>query len=804
MAYTKFFLCISVVVMLIACGDNSSSADAIVIDTSFDVSESDMVVATKGDLPACTDKRDGAIAYVKDKKAAYICDNGSWVLDDDGKLSSSSSKTKSSSSSSKTKSSSSSGKAKSSSSSDKAKSSSSGKSSSSAKENSSSSSEFVIKDQTFYGFAQKGPFRAESVVNIYELDEKTLAKTERVFSGKVTSSGNGRFKVSHVNLSSPYALFEVKGRFRNEVTGTVSDRNITLYALVDLVDQKEVNVNVLTHLTYERILYLFGTGVDFAKAKKQAETEILNAFGFQGEFASFENLNIFGNDEGNAMLLAINVMALYNGEGNLNKFLDNFGTDFKEDGTWNKYWDGEIGKAKVADWVQMLDSRNEFSFIRGNVEKWKPDSVPNFEKYLRIFWYSIYGMDNCVEDEEDKVVSPKYRSTNSHFVCWNGAWNKMHGNDSICGLCSEKRQGTFCRNQEYTWDWYVCQNGRWKSTEQEVADTQGWTAGFDGEIRKGNLTDDFYKYNEFFDEWEKVYLEKDTSLKLNGCTNNRNGEMGLSPKDSSYYTCVCYSPEYQWEICEWLKSQEIDFIKRDNKCESEDVGRIVAGIDTITNKYYCSLVGWVNMETWSFGVPPEFRFNQDINYGSLTDDRDGKTYKTVKIGDQVWMAENLNYAGDGIGHCYDDVPEYCDVAGRLYKWDVARGVCPEGWHLPSKAEFDTLLSVVKLEYGEECSLADMFRATSGWSYGGQGCDKTGFSAVPAGGRHVEIYRQPEYTLAGSFAFFLTSTENGEHSVYVLALYSNDVSLIYDFEEYDFICYSTKDAGLSVRCLQDAE
>ena len=138
MAYTKFFLCISVVTMLIACGDNSSSADAIVIDTSFDVSESDMVVATKGDLPACTDKRDGAIAYVKDKKAAYICDDGRWVLDNEGGTSSSSSKAKSSSSSGKEKSSSSSAKAKSSSSGVKEES-----SSSSAKTGSSSSSDVV-------------------------------------------------------------------------------------------------------------------------------------------------------------------------------------------------------------------------------------------------------------------------------------------------------------------------------------------------------------------------------------------------------------------------------------------------------------------------------------------------------------------------------------------------------------------------------------------------------------------------------------------------------------------------------------
>ena len=247
-------------------------------------------------------------------------------------------------------------------------------------------------------------------------------------------------------------------------------------------------------------------------------------------------------------------------------------------------------------------------------------------------------------------------------------------------------------------------------------------------------------------------------------------------------------------------------MKRDNKCESEDVGRIIPGIDTVTNNYYCTTEGWVDFMRWSFGIPKEFHFNPDINYGSLKDERDGKTYKTVKIGDQVWMAENLNYAGGGIGHCYEDVPEYCESGGRLYKWDVAREVCPEGWHLPSKAEFDTLLSFVKLTYDEdECSLPDMFRATSGWNYGGQGCDKTGFSAVPAGGKHINAYRSPEYNHAGGTAYFLTSTEESKSSVYVMRVGADLASLsIDDYYEDQGPCYSTKESGFSVRCLKDAE
>jgi len=94
--------------------------------------------------------------------------------------------------------------------------------------------------------------------------------------------------------------------------------------------------------------------------------------------------------------------------------------------------------------------------------------------------------------------------------------------------------------------------------------------------------------------------------------------------------------------------------------------------------------------------------------GTFTDTRDGKTYKTVKIGEQVWMAENLNFAAKG-SRCYNDSIAYCGKYGRLYDWVTAmvlpkscindmcalvdtkyKGICPTGWHLPNEAEWGVL------------------------------------------------------------------------------------------------------------------
>ena len=196
----------------------------------------------------------------------------------------------------------------------------------------------------------------------------------------------------------------------------------------------------------------------------------------------------------------------------------------------------------------------------------------------------------------------------------------------------------------------------------------------------------------------------------------------------------------------------------------------------------------------------------NCEYGELVDDRDGQTYKTVKIKSQVWMAENLNYEVDS-SFCYNDSAEYCEKYGRLYRWAAAvgksesecgydntcslpsgniQGVCPNGWHLPSKVEWETLFNAV----GGQSTAGRVLKSTSGWNSSGNGTDAFGFSALPAGDR----LNYGNFYIEGSGAYFWSSTEDDSYFAYRMYLYYD-----YDYANLDYL---NKDVGFSVRCLQD--
>jgi len=128
--------------------------------------------------------------------------------------------------------------------------------------------------------------------------------------------------------------------------------------------------------------------------------------------------------------------------------------------------------------------------------------------------------------------------------------------------------------------------------------------------------------------------------------------------------------------------------------------------------------------------------NSGKNIKSFTDPRDNKQYKMVTIGNQTWMAENLNYNASG-SKCYDNDENNCKKYGRLYNWETAREACPNGWYLPSKIKWDILVNFA----GGKDIAGKKLKATKGWNYDdknartGNGTDEFGFSALP-GGAHA--------------------------------------------------------------------
>jgi len=189
-------------------------------------------------------------------------------------------------------------------------------------------------------------------------------------------------------------------------------------------------------------------------------------------------------------------------------------------------------------------------------------------------------------------------------------------------------------------------------------------------------------------------------------------------------------------------------------------------------------------------------FNPNIKYGSMVDARDKITYKTVKIGNQTWMAENLNYNAKG-SECNGNNPLNCIKYGRLYNWKTALKVCPKGWHLPSNAEWQKLVDFVG---GNEVA-GKKLKAESGWNNdnatSGNGTDDYGFAALP-GGNNSEYFSNSSYV--GNSGFWWSTSKNNIPNMNI-----EDIKSIKFYNSYEYTnfeeCYE-ESLSYSVRCLQN--
>jgi uncharacterized protein (TIGR02145 family) len=166
------------------------------------------------------------------------------------------------------------------------------------------------------------------------------------------------------------------------------------------------------------------------------------------------------------------------------------------------------------------------------------------------------------------------------------------------------------------------------------------------------------------------------------------------------------------------------------------------------------------------------------------DKRDGQKYRTVTIGDQVWMAENLNYKVDN-SWSYDNDESKCGKYGRLYTWEAAMTACPSGWRLPSRDEWNKLVITI----GDSSVVGKKLKTTTGWGNNGNGTDNYGFSALPGGYRVAG----GKFGGIGDYGNWWTASWYDDDNAYIR-------SIQYKSDKMGESLFKM-DCGFSIRCIQ---
>ncbi|HHT23785.1 MAG TPA: hypothetical protein GXZ87_10850 [Bacteroidales bacterium] len=240
----------------------------------------------------------------------------------------------------------------------------------------------IIKKGSITGSVQKGPFINGTSIEIRELDT-VLSQTGKSYNTQITNN-RGSFEIQNIELVSNYVSLRADGFYYNEISGKKSLSQITLYAISDISDKSTINVNTLSHLEKARVEYLISQGAEFSEAKRQAQSEVLNIFGFAlSSNQSSELLDITKEGDDNGILLASSlILQGLRTESELTELLSNISTDLREDGVLS---DSSLG-SQLINHALYLNTTS----IRKNLEQRYSDigieaNIPNFEKYIQQF-----------------------------------------------------------------------------------------------------------------------------------------------------------------------------------------------------------------------------------------------------------------------------------------------------------------------------------------------------------------------------------------------------------------------------------
>lgn len=717
---------------------------------------------------------------------------------------------------------------------------------------------YALTNGTITGVAQKGPFMFHSVINLTELYGDSLSKTTRSYTDEV-SGNKGDFVIPAVTLENGIVSMEASGRYYNEVTGTWTTTYMTLQSLVEISagDKKKVgrtkaNINILTHLEYDRVLKLYRMGYSLAAAKKQAQQEIMNAFGFPTKITNAEDLDLFSTANNNGVLMTISLLFLRDLSDSLTaEEISHFRQDIAEDGLWQD----SAQKIAMADWAYSFDK----NIVRASVSSWNIAEIAYFDNSMNDFWQNAYGIGKCTSTRNAEVMknqNPNSSNKDRYFICrYGSAWDSAttyekdtYGwkNDEMGAVKKGSATDSFyVYNGTWSYDplqtlfqkcdstkigmilldtlsnlYKICRESGIDDATALEYNTYQWEAGTPGEIKTGSVNPDYYYYYVADSAWrEAKTVEVDTYQWEDGV----DGDVKIGSVNTG--NCYIYSVD-SWQatattMCDtygWADGTEGEF----------KAGNINTTIIYVWDSDESAWREAKDEFEKNYGACTTNREGEEIpvkactmsctekewSRATFTDSRDGQKYTYVTIGTQTWMAENLNFVPtveSGQSWCYAGSSPVqstspCSERGRYYRWNAAlnktrsscgygascsystpiQGSCPAGWHIPTRAEWNTLISFVQTEYS---NAVYALRATTTWTTSDNATNDYGFDLKAYGSNP---YSNGSFSNVGSRADYWTADQYSSNNGYYIYFSSSSSTTE----------YADKDDARNIRCVKD--
>ncbi len=488
------------------------------------------------------------------------------------------------------------------------------------------------------GVVEKGPFVKGTTVTLYELNPETFAQTGRVFTGTVDRD-NGSFALEKIELESPYVLVEANGYYWSELSGRKSNNSLKLKAVAHVEESSNININVGTHLTSSRILDLVDSGMDFDKAKVQAESELMKAFFGEESKTELEKASIFDNEK----LLALSLIVLMSGsEADVTEALANISENFTDEAVLTKQADNSA--------MQYASYGKAREFMQ---EKFPDVQIGLFENQIETFWKRVYGIGECDKSKEgllDTINAEKSSVRGSILVC-----------RDVGGA--------------YRWFW---------ATDLEIS-TAGFVGVENGKIVR-SVADSTKAYVYDKDGWREA---TDLDFSVENCEPVEDGRLIFSISNPN--------KAYVYDKDGWREATEVE-LKVGEACTESRNGTFAF----VLNSDYICKGGWTYAWIHDFAKESYFNSDvkygsvKDERDGHVykTVKIDGKTWMAENLAyvtDGARCEDSLTVGCDYAWKAALSVAEEDTVLKDNH------GICMDGWHIPDTTEWNALVEAHSLE-----------------------------------------------------------------------------------------------------------